>query len=159
MKPADVHNHLMEPGSLRVAPNATAVGGGESLQYPPAWDARAGESLFQQQQRCFAFTQGGRCPRKSHPELLESCSSWLKDPAHCFLPFVVDAVVFEQRVSLCSPGCLERPSSCFHLGCQSHSTLRVLTAALSTYLFHSKKTAFGNVCLYVNVDIQNKTVY
>lgn len=152
MKPSDVHNHLREPGSLRVAPNATAVGGGESLQCLPAWDA--GDSLLQPP--CFAFTQGGRCSRKPQAELLESRGSRLKDRAH-FSTFVVVVVV------LClSKGFhyVAQAASRLHLGFQSHSVLRVLTAALSIRMFQSKKTsAFGEICLYVNVDIQNKSVY
>lgn len=73
-----------------------------------------------------------------------------------FLPFVVVVV-------LClSKGFhyVAQAASRLHLGFQSHSVLRVLTAALSTRMFQSKKTsAFGKICLYINVDIQNKTVY
>lgn len=146
----------MEPRSLRVAPNATAVGGGESLQHLPAWDT--GESLLQQ--LWFAFTHGGRCPRKPQAALLESRSSWLKDRAHFFLPFVVDVVLcLSKGFHYVAQAALNASSSRLVLGCQSHSVLEVLTAALSIHLFQSTKTlAFGNICLYVNVDIQNKTV-
>lgn len=74
-----------------------------------------------------------------------------------FLPFVVVVVV----VLCLSKGFhyVAQAASRLHLGFQSHSVLRVLTAALSIRMFQSKKTsAFGEICLYVNVDIQTKTV-